>query len=278
MRLITKIISIFLIITITYIPAAHGLPFDDAEFSQGVVKPSKEVLIAAEIGGVLKEINVDEGHFVTKGQAIVQIDDSLQQVALEAARMQAQSQAELKNAKLVLDEAQISLERVETAFRKDAANEWEVRQSKLERDQAEAGVEAAQDQQKLAEIQLKMEQEKLERYKIRAPFDGQVTRLLFEEGATVAQDEDLVLLLSLNPLEAELHLQADLLDKLQTGRQYMLKADAPVNEELIATLDFVDRNIDTASLTIRCVFTIDNADLLLPSGFTVRLVSSDPVD
>ncbi len=256
----------------------HGLSFEDSEFSQGVVKPSKEVFIAAEIGGVLKAIAVDEGDFVKQSQVIVQIDDSLQQVALEAAKMRAESQAELKNAQLVLDEAQISLERVETAFRKDAANEWEVRQAALERDQAKAGLEAAQDKQKLAEIELKMEQEKLERYKLRAPFDGQITRLLFEEGATVAEDEDLIHLIKMNPLEAELHLSADLLKDLQTGRQYMLIADAPVNDELIATLDFVDRNIDTASLTIRCVFTIDNADLVLPSGFTVRLKSPEPID
>ena len=57
-----------------------------------------------------------------------------------------------------------------------------------------------------------------------------------------------------------------------------VRFDDPINAALPGKLKHVYRIIDTASETVRCVFTIDNPNAKLIAGFPVRLHSLEPID
>ena len=239
---------------------------------RGLVTPNKQVVISAPLDGIVAEIPVEEGDEVEEGQLIVQMDDAIQRVAVLSAKLQAEAKAEIRRAQLALQESEILLEKIQDAFEGNAASEWEVRRTRLQRDQAEAALDAAKEQKTLAQENLKLEQERLARYRLTAPFDGRVIRTIAEEGATVAQTEEIVMVAQLDPLEGQLFLPVELYGQLTVGESYQLEAEDPVNQQLTGKLKTIDPIIDAASRTFRCVFTIENPESTLPAGFTVRLV------
>lgn len=246
---------------------------------QGLALPAKQVALSAPMRGILAELLVEEGDKVEADQVLVKMDDKLQAVAVAGARLRAESTTEIRKADLAAEEAQIMFENIEKIHATDAASEWEVRRSRLQRDQALATAEQAREQHELAQASLKLEQEKLALYHVRAPFDATVIHTLAEPGVSLETQDKLLSLAKLDELEAQLFLPVDLYGKLQPGQTYMLQAGAPVNRQLRATLKTISPMIDPASQTFRGVFTIDNRDEALPGGFGVRLVgptSSQP--
>lgn len=238
---------------------------------RGVVAPIRQSLLTAPIDGVLAHIRVAEGQVVEAGVVLAEMDDTAQRIAVDAARLEAQAEGKLLEAQLVVDEAQITLDRVQASFERKAAAEWEVRRATLQRDQAAAGLRAAEEQRAIAQQRLKLEEERLRRLRLYAPFAGHVTRVELDEGATVARGDTVLRLVSLESLEAELLAPADLFGKLQVGESYKLHAEAPIDRELWGTLKSVEPVIDAASGTVRCVFHVPNPAEAMPAGFIVQL-------
>lgn len=239
---------------------------------QGIVRPAKQVSLNAPVAGVLAELLVTEGQDVAKGDLIARMDDGVQAAAVAVAELRATGTAELRRAELTLKEAEILVERYTEAFRQEAASEWEVRRTRLQRDQAQAQLDSLKEQQAMAKASLQIERERLARFKITAPFAGRVVRKGTEPGATVAQSDRVVLLMALDTLEAELHLPASLYGRFKVGDSLRLASSEPVNRPLTATVKTIDAVIDPASRTFRCVLTIPNPDLAMPAGFTVNLM------
>lgn len=238
---------------------------------EGLARPSRETVIIAPLEGKIETVDVNEGDRVEADQPLLKLDDGLQQIAVQSARIQAEATAGLEDAKAILEESKIQLERTQRAFDKGAASDWEVRQSKLQVRRSELGVQQAENQLKLAAANLRLEEERLRRYTVRAPFAGRIIREQVEAGSNVTRDDELILLASLDPLEATLYLPIQLYGKVKPGTTYRLVAGEPVNGELQGTLTHIDRMLDAASQTFRCKFEIPNPDDDLPANFTVTL-------
>jgi RND family efflux transporter MFP subunit len=245
---------------------------------EGIAYPSKQVVLNAPIDGKLTAIHFEEGATIRQGDLLAQMDDTEQSVTVESARLRADSDAEVSRAKFALDEAVILLEQATETFQKGAASEWEVRRTRLQRDQADADLRIAYDRKALEKVNLKLEEARLARLKVLAPFDGEVIEHNAEPGATLSRSDPVLAVAALDPLEAHINLPVSVFDRLEIGRVYTLDAGDPINAALPGRLKHVYRIIDTASETVRCVFTIDNPGAKLIAGFPVTLKSLEPVD
>ena len=244
----------------------------------GFVVPSKQVILNAPLDAILKDVLVEENEPIKEGQLVAHMDDRLQLVVVEAAKIRSEAEAEISRMEYARDEAEILWGRAKETFEKEAASDWEVRRAKLQLDQANAAVEAGLEQREMSLVELKLRKEELEQYKILAPFDGRVIRIEAETGATLTRNDPVIALAALDPLEAEIHLAAEAYGRLQVGTNYALEAGEPVNREISAKLKTIDPIIDSASQTFRCVFVIENSNTELPAGFAVRLVTLDPME
>jgi HlyD family secretion protein len=153
--------------------------------ASGKIKPQTAVDVSADITGRIIELRVKEGDWVKKGDLLIRIEPSLYEAAVaraeaalasaqasavqaEASREQAERAAQRarelrqQNPNLISDEA---LEQAETQFRVAAAVALS---ADRQVDQARAGRQEARDQ--------------LAKTVLRAPMDGQVTRVAVEEG------------------------------------------------------------------------------------------------
>ncbi|MFW5682866.1 MAG: efflux RND transporter periplasmic adaptor subunit [Phycisphaeraceae bacterium] len=242
----------------------------------GTAEPNRQVQLNAPVSGVLAEVVPEEGEDVTEGDVLARMDDGVQRAAVTAARLRAEQTAELRRARLAVEESEIQLERFEQAYEKEAASDWEVRRSRLQLRQAQAQLEALQEQRVLAEADLAVERARLERLTLTAPFDGRVVRRPAEPGATLSQSDPVIMLVDLDPLEAKLFLPAEMYGKLKVGERVSLRGNVPVNRRLPARVKTIDPIIDPASGTFRCVLVVDNADVSMPAGFTVTLPWPQP--
>jgi len=253
-------------------------PAADLSRFEGIAYPSKQVVLNAPVDGKVAAILIEEGERVRQGDVIAQMDDLEQRVVVQSARLQDETVAEVDRARFALEEAVVLLERATETFEKDAASEWEVRRAQLQKDQAAADLRLAKDRQALAKVNLELEEARLKRMQVLAPFDGEVIEHNAEAGATLTRTDPILAVASLDPLEAHINLPVSIFDRLEVGKTYQLEAGEPINATLPAELSHVYRIIDTASETVRCVFDIDNPDAKLIAGFPVRVHSLNAAD
>lgn len=253
-------------------PAATAAPRGGGEAGyEGLVKPSRRVVLNAPVDERIASIEVSGGAVVERGELLVQMDQAVQSAMVERAELRASDPTPLRFAELGLDEAEVRLKQVQKAYEGDAANELELISARVARDQARVRVDAARRELERAEVELKLERRRLDRHRIEAPFDGVVVEVISEAGASLTRDEPILELVSLDPLEAEVYLPAERYGRYEVGDAYTLLAGAPIDAALPATLDRIVPVIDPGSRRFKAVFVIDNADAGLPSGFTVVL-------
>lgn len=252
---------------------------------EGNVVPHHQVVITSPLEGKLDSLLVKEDQKVAEGELIAQMDDKLQAITLERAKLAAESESELNNALLAKDEYEIIYKQSQNAEKEGAAREWEVRRNKLRFQQTVYKVEEAKDKIKLAKIDLKLETEKMKRYQVRAPFAGRIFRIAVEKGQTVKPNEDMFVLYAIDKLKAEINLPGELFGKLKVGQTYWLQPTdkmntydgKPMPKRLRGILKTSDRQLDGGSFTYRCSFIINNTDENLPAGFSIRLLWPQPL-
>lgn len=243
---------------------------------QGLVMPDQHVQLGVPREGILKSLMVKEGDHVKAGQLLLVIDDREQAARVHVARLKTELTAELKRAGLAVEEAKINMEMVKRANDQDAASDWEVRRARLQYEQQLATVEALEEEMKVASAMLEYEQAGLEQFSLKAPFEGEIVDVMTEQGATLHREDEVLTLVSIAKLRAELRLPMVWYGKLKRGETYQLQLGDPVNKRVMGKLIFIDPRIDPASRTFRCVFSIENQDGSIPAGVVARLAENKP--
>lgn len=232
--------------------------------------------MSAPLEAMLAEIGVTDGDRVLEGEILAVMDNRIVMAAVKSAQAAADRTAEINHAKHALLLAQSLVDKHRELQDAQAGAEFELEQAQVHRDQAEATLASAHESQLQAKRNLELEKARLEAHNIRAPFDGQVISIEARVGTTLTPSDELLTLVCLDSLEAELYLPLELFGKLQVGRSYQLWAFAPVDRLVKARLAFTSPMIDPAAKTFRSVFLIDNRDHQLPAGFGVRFDMSYP--
>ena len=248
----------------------HQVPSSSPEH-RGYVTPSRRVELMGPLEEMLQSVEVEEGEHIKKGQVLAFLDDGLQQMVVESARLRAESRAGVERAALDLEEAREMLGRLTQAFERGAATDHELTRGRTEASRAALTHGAALENQRLAEVNFELEQRRLRRYRVVAPFDGTVVRIDAEPGAMMTLNDSILVVADLYTLEAHLSIPARLYGELTIGHTYSLRADVPVSAELSARLTATNPIIDPASQTFQCVFAIENDGAELPAGFAVQL-------
>ncbi len=246
-------------------PGVHVATIFSAERS-AALKP----LVDAQVAGVA----VREGAAVRRGALLVQLDDRQQRARVALAQTSSGAGAEIGLAAVRLREAQAKLASTEKAARAGAAEDWELRQARAGAAQAVEEARMARDRQSVERRRLGVEQTVLDSLRIRAPFDGRVTRLNARPGATVRQTDTVAVVTDLSALRGEAYVRARFYGLLKAGQRYAVRFDAPFAATATATLTYVDPVMDAGSF--RAVFVLDNARETIPSGLEGRIILRPP--
>jgi RND family efflux transporter MFP subunit len=141
--------------------------------ASGYVTARRRATVSSKITGKVVEVNVEEGRRVTQGQVLARLDDSTPRAALALAQAQAEAaRRSLRENEVRLAQAQLNQRRTAQLLQERIASQSQLDDAKAEADSIDARIAALQEQIRVAERQIEVEQAELANYVIRAPFSG----------------------------------------------------------------------------------------------------------
>jgi len=212
----------------------------NAEFSySGTFEPNKETKISAELQGKINNILVDAGSVVSKGQTLIQLDNSLLKLQLQTIEVQIEGLEEDVNRYTILAKA-------------DA-----IQGVQLEK--AELGL-------KSAKVQRATLLEQISKTTIKAPFNGVVTAKLSEEGAFAAPGVPLLQITDITNLKFTVNIPENELSKFKLNQSYPVVVDAYPDILLTGKATMIGSKANMGS-SFPVQFTVYNtSDLKIKSG------------
>ncbi|MBL7918930.1 MAG: efflux RND transporter periplasmic adaptor subunit [Bacteroidia bacterium] len=205
----------------------------------GTFEPNKETKLSAEIQGKINDVLVDVGTFVTKGQSLIQLDNSLLKLQLQSAEVQVEGlEADVKRFTVL-------------------ANADAVQGVQLEK--AELGL-------KSAKVQRATLLEQINKTTIKAPFNGVVTAKLTEEGAFAAPGVPLLQITDISVLKFTVNVSENDLSSFQLNQTFSINADAYSDVLLSGKATMIGSKANMGS-SFPVQFIVSNtSDLKIKSG------------
>ncbi|MGE5306925.1 MAG: efflux RND transporter periplasmic adaptor subunit [Alphaproteobacteria bacterium] len=154
--------------------------------AQGKLEAKQYVDVGTQVSGQLKDIHVDIGDAVTKGQLLAEIDPRVYQAQVEAGEAHLNSlRAQLDEQKAAAVLAEQNLKRNQNLIAVNAVSRQALQETESQAAVARAQVQAISAQIQETESNLKASRTNLDYTKIYAPMAGTVTTLPTKEGQTL---------------------------------------------------------------------------------------------
>lgn len=216
----------------------------------GTAYANEAVTIVAKVTGIVKAVNFDEGQMVKRGDALVELDDR------EARASLAQSEAEVRNAKLLLERAQqlIKSQNVPQARVDELTSQYQGATSKADAARA-----------RLADL------------KILAPFDGRLGLRRISVGSLVTQNTTITTLDDTSVIKLDFSIPETLLSKIEIGRKVMTRNDVYPDMRFEGTIRTIDSRVDPVTRAIQVRAEVPNGKGMIKPGMlmTVELPLSE---
>jgi RND family efflux transporter MFP subunit len=222
-----------------------------------VLQPASVSALSFEVAGKLKEITLDVGQRVLKGDVIAELDPRVLELNVENARAGLQSSvATAKNATDNLDrQVKLLAAGAVTKVMVDDAR-------------TEAEISAAQVTQ--AEKALAKAEEDLTKTVLRAPYDGVVNSLEVESFATVSAASLIATVYATDAFEVSFSVNYDVVNMLTVGKRAQVRlADNPY-VVLDAVVSELGSRADTVS-SFPVVITLTQSDAQIKAGMAVEV-------
>jgi membrane fusion protein, multidrug efflux system len=204
----------------------------------------EETGVVAKIGGVVREILVEEGQFVKEGDVLAKLDDERSAVQL------AQAQANL-------DKLRSTYERNVNLHDESLISTETFQQSKYEYEQQKAAYD-------LADLDFKYAS-------IRTPIGGVVSERLIKVGNMVLPNQTVFRVAGLDPLIAILHVPERQLGKLHPGLEAQLTVDAIGEDSFTGRIKRISPVVDPATGTIKVTIEVRDPSRRLKPGMFARI-------
>jgi RND family efflux transporter MFP subunit len=239
-------VLVFQMFAVAALPAAEleTVPVVRAELPQvyrldGVAEAISRGTVSAQTAGRVKAVNFDVDDLVSKGDVIVQIDDSRQQAGVR------QAEANLEAAAAKRRDAEREYQRIRDVFAKDAV-------SKAEMDRVTAAFHQARANEQAAEAALHQAREELSYTQVMAPYDGVVTERLIEVGEAAQPGQRLMSGFSLEQMRVAVDVPQNLIESVRAERRAQAEiGDRWIAAEEITVFPVADPVSDTFKVRLR---------------------------
>ncbi len=215
----------------------------DAITSTGQIEAINSIQLRPEVDGRLVEFLVREGAVVAKGTPLFKVDDA--ELKAQVARLEADR-----------DLAEQALRRTRELLKQNASSEADL-------EQAEASARSSR-------AQLDLQQLRLERTVVRAPFAGVVGERSVSVGDYVNNATPLVTLQTVDPQRAVFQVPERYAQRLSLGQPVSFRVAALPNAEFSGLVDFVDPLVRLPARTITVKAQVPNRNGSLKAGMFIE--------
>ena len=212
--------------------------------AEGLILPSRSVSLSLPVEAVLRELKVQEGALVLKGDILAILYSPVESLEKERAAKQ-------------LDLAEFMLGNSEKLRSNAIISEEAARQKKLDCD--------------IARIEARRAEAVLHEKTLYAPFDGFVLRILKEPGETVGRVDKVIDIVDIKTLHADAYLEGEWKEHLNEKTKSTLEIPSMEGKKISATIGMVDPVVDPSSGLFRVRLLVPNPDMSIPSGIPAKI-------
>jgi len=247
------------------VPAAAIAADDDLPEYQCLIEPYLSVNVGTAVNGVIDEIYVDRSSMVKKGDELVQLQSSLEQVTVQLARTRAERGAEVQASKTNLAFNHRKHSRLRKLHREKLVPDHQIDEAATEMELANLQLQQAEKDSEIAKLELLQAREALNLRTVKSPIDGVVVERFKAPGEFV-EDAPVLKIAQLDPLRVEVVVPVSAFGRITQGMQAKIHPEVPLGRQLVATVTLVDRVIDAASGTFGVRLELPNTDYSVPGG------------
>jgi len=191
----------------------------------GISKPSIVAKVNLNSVGIVRELPVEEGKVVKKGDLLLQQDDRQERAELESSTLEGDSDVEIRATSADRDVKKVELKRVEDLSKHGSATPSELEEAQIKVVYADAQVDLAKLKQQTKKFEAKRLQAKVDQMRLTSPEDGIVEHINVSVGEVTNPDpqKPVMTVVKLNPLWIEFYLPTPQAQKLKVGQQMEVK-------------------------------------------------------
>ncbi len=232
--------------------------FEKTRSFVGRVEAARSSELGFELAGTLTQMSADEGQHVSKGEVIAALDTA----RLEARR--AQLAAGLEEAQASQHLAEVTLHRSEELVKSRATSEQSL-------DEARNQFATALARVKLVQAQIDQVDVDLGKSRLRAPFDGVISRRFVDEGTIISAGQPVLHILETSQLEIRVGVSSQAISSVDQGDTFQLETSGgPVG----ATVERILSQRDDQTRTIDVIMKVNASQANLRHGDLVQVPMS----
>ena len=228
----------------------------------------------SDIEALIEQVHVQRGSVVRKGQRLVELQSGVEQAALDSAKYRAVMEGSLRSAEARVDYARDKLRRREELSRQNFVSSQERDDAAAELRVAQAELLEARDNRQLSVLESKRLEELLRQRTLLSPFDGIVTEVEQHPGELAQTGETarpILKMAQIHPLRVEVVMPVALYNQVRAGAPAEIEAEAPSKGRFKATVQIVDRVVDSASGTFGVRLEVPNPSGTMPAGVKCKV-------
>jgi RND family efflux transporter MFP subunit len=226
--------------------------------SVGRLAPDREVVVSAQVTGIVVALNADVGDKVASGAALVGLDATDYHLALKAAEANLQAaQAHLSAAEKSFSRARRLLPEKAISRELYDAAEAEYRTSRASVSQLTAAVDTAR--------------QRLKKTTIYAPFSGHVVQRLVELGQNVAVGEAVMGIADMQAMRVKIHINENEYLHLDRDDPVSVVVEAFSDDPFTGRVDKIGIQADSRTNTFEVEILLENPRFIFKAGLTARV-------
>jgi RND family efflux transporter MFP subunit len=237
--------------------------------ASGYVTPRQRATVAAKITGRVTELFVDEGMKVHKDQILARLDSTDAKRELDVAHAEVDAaDASIADLEVNRDEAKRSLNRLQSLFDKKMISEQERDSAQAAVDSLNARIESAKKQTDAIKARVRVYEQNLDNYTIRAPFAGIVVSKDAQIGEMVSPISagggytrtGIATIVDMDSLEIEVDINESYIARVTVGQKVEATLDAYPDWKMPAFVRTVIPTADRQKATVKVRISFEALD------------------
>jgi len=235
-----------------------------------IVEPSDLVSIGSPTRGWIRDIYVERADVVEAGQVVVELDDRIESAAVAAAKERASMTGQLRSREATAQLEKRRRKRADHLYNENAVSLDLLDEVETQAEVAALELQRAQENRRLASLEMKQAIAVLEYRTIRSPIPGIIVERAMSPGEVV--DEETILRVArIDPLWVQAVLPGAHFGSVKVGMRGAVTPEVPGDQIYVAEVVVVDRVIDPASGTFSVRLELPNRGNEIPSGLHCRV-------
>ena len=263
-----KISRTFLVVMMAFSASVSGAQQNSFDC---VIEPSMVVELSSRVDGIIETMLVDRGDVIEPDTVVAKLESGAEAVAVAHARARSEMESEIRSLKASLAYGWRSLKRLNELHKKQNISTDEIDRVKTETRVAKHKLAQAEENKRLAELELARAEQTLKRHTIRSPIGGVVAERYLNPGESV-EDRPVVKVVQIDPLRVEVVMPISEFGRIKAGQSAIVRPEAAIGGgRHESTVTIVDPIIDAASGTFRVTLMLPNPEYKLTSGLRCQV-------